>query len=280
MPRNSNVSDLQSAKFWVALLAEFIGTQLLVTVGCGACASHPTRSIVQISLAFGLSVGTVVWAIAHISGGHINPAVTLGFLVTRKISIVRAIFYIISQCLGAMTGAGLLYVTMPREGSSNVTNPTLGTSAPPGDGSVEVYKVLIIEYMITFLLVLTVFATVDSRRTGLSGSGPLAIGLSVTMGHLWAVPFTGAGTNPARVFGPAVVSHTWTHHWAYWLGPLLGGVTAALLYELVLAVNASKAKIRAFMTRDYDDDDFDEGGRKPSAPNSRGDVEFTTKARA
>lgn len=187
MPRNSNVSDLQSAKFWVALLAEFIGTLLLVTVGCGASVSSSRQSIVQVSLAFGLSVGIIVWAFAHISGGHVNPAVTLGFLVTRKISIVRAIFYIISQCLGAMTGAGLLYVTLPREGSINFTNPTLGTSAPPGDGSVEVYKVLIIEYMITFLLVLTVFATVDSRRTGLSGSGPLAIGLSVAMGHLWAV---------------------------------------------------------------------------------------------
>jgi len=282
MPRNSNVQDLQSAKFWVALLAEFIGTQLLVTVGCGACAATSTRSIVQLSLAFGLSVATIVWMIAHISGGHINPAVTLGFLVTRKISLVRGVFYIVSQCLGAIAGAGLLYIATPRGSHSNdrnVTNlnPTLGTSAPPSDGSVEIYQILIIEYTITFLLVLTVFATVDKRRTGFAGSGPLAIGLSVTMGHFWAVPFTGAGTNPARVFGPAVISHTWIHHWAYWLGPLLGGVAAGLTYEMILAVNASKAKMAAFMTRDYDDDDFEEGGHRSNAPISRGDVEFTTK---
>lgn len=285
MPRNTNLQDLQSTAFWVALLAEFIGTNLLVTFGCGACAASSTQSTVQIALAFGLSVGTIVWAIAHVSGGHINPAVTLGFLVTRKISLVRGLFYIVSQCLGAIVGAGTLYMATPRHSDSNTTtsfnpNPTLGTSAPPGDGSVDVFQVLMIEYNITFLLVLTVFATVDKRRTGFAGSGPLAIGLSVTLGHLWAVPFTGAGTNPARVFGPAVISHTWTHHWAYWLGPLIGGAAAGLLYETVLAVNASKAKMAAFMTRDYDDDDFDEGGKRSRAPNSRGDAELTTKGSA
>jgi aquaporin-4 len=283
MARSSNLEDLQSAKFWVALLAEFIGTQLLVTVGCGACASTPTLtpSIVQLSLAFGLSVATIVWVIAHVSGGHINPAVTIGFLVTRKISLVRGLFYIISQCLGAIAGAGLLHFATPRGGgNSSIANPTLGTSAPPFGDQVEVYQIVIIEYTITFLLVLTVFATVDKRRVGFAGSGPLAIGLSVAMGHFWAVPFTGAGTNPARVFGPAVISHTWTHHWAYWVGPLLGGVAAGLTYDMMLAVNASRAKMSAFFSRDYDDDDFDEGGRRSSPSAARGDVELPTKGKA
>jgi len=277
MPRNNSVHDLQTAKFWVALFAEFLGTGLLVTIGCGACASHATQSVTNLALTFGLSVGTIVWVIAHVSGGHINPAVTIGFLVTRKITIVRAVFYMISQCLGAIAGAGVLYIATPKDNNVTKTfnrNPTLGTSAPPSDGSVEVYHVLIIEHLITFMLVLTVFATVDKRRVGFAGSGPLAIGLSVTMGHFWAVPLTGAGTNPARVFGPAVVSHTWTHHWAYWLGPLIGGITAGLLYEFVLAVNAGKAKIKGFLKRDYDDDNYDSDGHKIT--KTRVDVELTT----
>lgn len=186
MARSSNVGDLKSGKFWVALLAEFIGTGLLVTVACGACFAGST--IPGISLAFGLAVATIVWAIAHVSGGHINPAVTAGFLVTRKISLVRALFYIVSQSIGALAGAGFLQVVTPRNETSGLgPNPTLGTSTPPGDGSVSRFQVLLIEAAITFVLVFTVFATCDPRRKGFNGSGPLAIGLSVTVGHLWAV---------------------------------------------------------------------------------------------
>lgn len=275
MAQNSNVRDLQSVKFWFALLAEFLGTSLLVTVGCGACAAHKWQSIVQISLAFGLSVGTIVWAIAHVSGGHINPAVTVGFLVTRKISLVRAVFYIVSQSLGAISGAGLLKIVTPNTNISN-PNPALGTSTP--DKNVSAYQTVIIELIITFVLVFTVFATCDHRRKGFKGSGPLAIGLSVAMGHLWAVPFTGAGTNPARVFGPAVVSHTWNTHWAYWLGPIIGGISAALTYDLLLAVNAGRPKLGAFFTKDYDDAHFDEEGRRTVPINAgRGDTELPTK---
>lgn len=266
MGRSSNVEDIQTGKFWWALVAEFVGTGLLVAVACGAC--YSSASILHISLAFGLSVGTIVWSIAHVSGGHINPAVTIAFLFTRKISIVRALFYVISQCLGAIAGAGLLWIVTPRpsEGVNvTVTNPTLGTSGPAGDGSVSPWQTLIIEAVITFVLVFTVFATCDQRRIGFNGSGPLAIGLSVTMGHLWAVPFTGAGTNPARVFGPAVISHTWTIHWAYWLGPIVGGIAAGLLYDLIFAVNASRYKLAGFFSSDYDDDNYEDEGQGRSS---------------
>lgn len=276
MARSSNVGDLQSGKFWVALLAEFIGTALLVTVGCGSC--YAGSSHVGIALSFGLSVGTIVWAIAGVSGGHINPAVTIGFLATRKISLVRGLFYIVSQSIGAIAGAGLLRMVTPCNATAGVNpNPTLGTSTPPKDGSVTNFQIFLIEQTITFVLVFTVFATCDSRRKGFGGSGPLAIGLSVTMGHLWAVAFTGAGTNPARVFGPAVVSHTWVGHWAYWLGPIVGGITAATLYDFVMAVNASRAKLAGFFTSDYDDDDFDEGGRKSDPAKTR-DTELSGKS--
>lgn len=274
MARNSNVADLQSGKFWLAMLAELLGTAVLVTVGCGSCFTG--SGVLDKALSFGLSVGTIVWSISHVSGGHINPAVTAGFMVTRKISIVRGLFFIISQCLGAMAGAGFLRILTPCNVTTGVSiNPSLGTSTPPGDGSITNFQVFLIEQTITFVLVFTVFATCDSRRKGISGSGPLAIGLSVTMGHLWAVPFTGAGTNPARVFGPAVVSHTWVQHWAYWLGPMVGGIAAALLYDLLLAVNASKSKLTGFFTADYDDEDFNEEGQKTDAPKkSSGETEL------
>lgn len=185
MGRVSNVGDIQSGKFWLALLAEFIGTGLLVTLGCGSCTEG--TSTTAIAFSFGLTVGTIVWAIAHVSGGHINPAVTVGFLVTRKISLVRGLFFIVSQCIGAVAGAGLLLVTIPVNVTGYSPNPTLGTSAPGKGSTITPVQVFLVELVITFVLVFTVFATCDSRRKGFSGSGPLAIGLSVTVGHLWAV---------------------------------------------------------------------------------------------
>ena len=104
---STSLQDLKTKKFYVALVAEFLGTMLLVLVACGSCLD-PETNVVQIALCFGLSVASIVWAIANVSGGHINPAVTIGFLVTRKISIVRFLLYIVAQMAGALVGAGLL----------------------------------------------------------------------------------------------------------------------------------------------------------------------------
>jgi len=108
-----NIKDLKSCKLWRSVVAEFIGTMVLVAIGCGTCIGEAWESVtnptmVQISLAFGLAVATVVWSIGHVSGGHINPAVTCGMLVARKITVVRAIFYVLSQSIGAVAGAGIL----------------------------------------------------------------------------------------------------------------------------------------------------------------------------
>lgn len=255
-----NIAELKTMKLWMAVNAEFMGTMLLVLIACGSC-QPAVATVLSIALSFGLTVGTVVWTIAHVSGGHINPAVTVAFLVTRKITLVRALLYILAQCGGAIAGAMTLKM------ASGAATPTLGTSSPnqhvPGEG------VLLIELFITFLLVFVVFATCDGRRKGFNGSGPLTIGLSVTIGHLWAVPLTGAGTNPARVFGPALISGTWTSHWAYWVGPILGGIAAGIMYDLTFAVNANRAKLRAFFTRsDYDDSQFDEHGERDDSDHN------------
>ncbi len=174
--------DFKSKKFYAALLAEFIGTLFLVLCACGSALAPSVgeykASVVQISLGFGFSVATMVWAIAHVSGGHINPAVSFGFLVTRKISFFRFLLYVLSQMLGAVVGAALL------RGLTQDNHATLGTSQL---GNINAGQGFGIECMITFVLVFTVFACCDSGRSDLQGSIPLTIGGAITMCHLWAV---------------------------------------------------------------------------------------------
>jgi len=290
----NSLQDVKSVKLWTAVLAELLGTMFLVLVACGACAKFPVKApvipegatappptgvvlcdppgdIVQISLAFGFSVGTIVWIICRVSGGHINPAVTFGFLVTRKITVIRALLYIVSQCIGALLGAYILKVVSPVE-----ANKGLGHSAP--SDLVTIYQAFLIEMLITFVLVWTVFATCDSQRKDLNGSGPLAIGLSIAMCHLWAVPYTGSGMNPARVFGVAVVSNQFypSVHWAYWVGPLIGAALAAWLYDFAFAVNATGSKVKGFFALKYEDDQYDSHGRK----NDNDGTELPLKGRS
>lgn len=270
----SSLQDVRTKKFWVAVLAELVGTLFLVLVACGSCADFKKGTnrdqIVQIALAFGFSVTAIVWIIARVSGGHINPAVTFGFLVTRKITVLRALFYIVAQCIGAIVGAAILKAVSP-----SPVNDDLGSSNPGNynDGNNEkqtvgIAQVFFIETLITFVLVWTVFATCDSQRKDHVGSGALTVGLSIIMCHLWAVPYSGSGMNPARVLGPAIVSGgVKAQLWAYWVGPLLGGALAAWFYDFVLAVNATPAKLRGFFTRDYDDSNYDSTGKR-SGQNS------------
>ena len=173
---------MRTRGLWTAGLAELLGTAVLVLSGCGSCASWSSsgRSPLHIALAFGLSVATIVWWIGHKSGGHINPAVTVGFLVTRKISVVRALLYISMQMLGALLGAGVLRMLTPAGVNDTLCSPVLG-------GGVGEGQAFVVELVIGFTLVFTVFASCDDRRGDLKGSAPLTIGLSLTMCHLWAV---------------------------------------------------------------------------------------------
>ncbi len=178
--QNRFYNDLWLLKTYTATFAEFIGTLLLVLVACGA--TEYTECNLHISLAFGLTVGTIVWAICRVSGGHINPAVTLGFLVTRKISFVVALLYIAAQVSGAIIGAAILYSLTPHESSYT---GSFGTPVLQND--VSVIQGFGIEFFITFMFVFAIFATVDGNRKDIGGSGPLTIGLALTIGHLWAV---------------------------------------------------------------------------------------------
>ncbi|KPP70660.1 aquaporin-4-like [Scleropages formosus] len=232
--------------FWRAVSGEFLATLIFVLLSLGSTINWsageekpPPADLVLISLCFGLSIATMVQCFSHISGAHINPSVTAAMLCTRKLSLAKAIFYLAAQCLGAIAGAGILYLVTPASvrGSLGVTMV---------NSNISVGHALLVELLITFELVFTVFATCDPKRGDLKGSAALAIGFAVSIGHLFAIPYTGASMNPARSFGPAVVTWTWGDHWVrqpqcprseiiqrevYWVGPVLGGITAAAMYE-------------------------------------------------
>jgi len=247
----SSVEDLKSRGLWIALLAELLGTLLLVLVGSGSCLYQ--GGIIVISLCFGFSVATIVYAIGNVSGGHINPAVTVGFLAARRITLIRAMLYVVAQVIGAVLGATLLKLSTPEAFQANLGSPTLAQGLTTDKG-------FAVEMIITFTLVLTVFAACDNQRDNCAPV-PLSIGLAIAMCHLWAVPVTGSGMNPARVFGPNLVSGFWDNQWLYWLGPLAGAALAGLLYDLVFAVNATPSKMAGFFTPSYDNDNYDKNGK-------------------
>nr|3IYZ_A Chain A, Aquaporin-4 [Rattus norvegicus] len=218
--------------FWKAVTAEFLAMLIFVllsvgsTINWGGSENPLPVDMVLISLCFGLSIATMVQCFGHISGGHINPAVTVAMVCTRKISIAKSVFYITAQCLGAIIGAGILYLVTPPSVVGGLGVTTVHGNLTAGHG-------LLVELIITFQLVFTIFASCDDKRTDVTGSVALAIGFSVAIGHLFAINYTGASMNPARSFGPAVIMGNWENHWIYWVGPIIGAVLAGALYEYV-----------------------------------------------
>jgi len=214
------------------LVAEFLGTFALIFFGAGAVGvdfhlrSTGGIGLLAIALAHGLAIAIMVSALGHISGGHFNPAITIGFWVTRRLSTLDSIAYWAAQLLGAAAAAFLLKLIMPEEVA---TNTFLGTPELMRD--FPRWSAMALEAVTTFFLVLVVFATaVDERGTFRSIAG-FSIGLTITLGVLVAGPFTGGALNPARAFGPALASGHWLNWGIYWVGPLGGGFIAGLLYD-------------------------------------------------
>ena len=206
--------------------AEFVGTFALIFVGAGSIAF--ARTLTDIALAHGLVIAVMVSAVGFISGGHFNPAVTLGFLVTRRIAPVLAVFYWVVQFGAAAIAALLLKWVLPNaiENSSHLGVPALGGGIGSGGA-------VVIEAVLTFFLVWVVFATaVDPRGTFQQIAG-LAIGFTISLDILMGGVLTGAAMNPARAFGPQLVGNHWSHFWIWYVGPLAGAVIAASLYELL-----------------------------------------------
>jgi len=214
------------------LTAEFIGTFALVFFGAGSiCADqflHGAGSLglFGIALAHGLAIAIMVSALGHVSGGHFNPAITIGFWVTKRASTVDVILYWTAQLGGAIVAAFLLKAIVPEETWRAVA---LGTPALVRDFSRV--SAMLLEAITTFFLVLVVFATaVDEKGTFRAIAG-FGIGLTISLSIMVAGPFTGAALNPARAFGPALASSHWASQGVYWVGPLAGGFLAALLYD-------------------------------------------------
>ena len=210
-------------------LAEFIGTMALIFVGGASILSDQLSggnvTLVGIALAHGLTIAVMASAFGHISGAHLNPAVTVGAFVAKKISAGDSVVYWISQLAGAALGAVLLTLVFD---PATRAAASLGT---PGFGAgVSISQGLTFEIVATFLLVLVVCATAIDERGAFSVVSGLPIGFVVLFDILAGGPLTGAAMNPARVFGPAVVGGYWANHWVYWVGPLAGGALAGLLY--------------------------------------------------
>ena len=208
--------------------AELLGTFTLCFIGQGAICVHQLMGadgsgLLGIAVAHGLALAVMITALGATSGAHFNPAVTFGFLVTGRQSVGSAIGYWISQLAGAVFATFLLSTVVPANGeAARLGGVTLGLGTTPAGG-------VVIELICTFMLAIAVWGTaVDARAPEIGGFG---IGLTVLMAILFAGPMTGAALNPARAFGAALVTGTWTDQWVWWVGPMIGGALGALVYR-------------------------------------------------
>jgi MIP family channel proteins len=202
-------------------VAEFIGAFTLIFIGGGA-GIVSGGDIVAVALANGLAIGIMVSNLGHISGGHFNPAITLAFVATRRITMLLAVVYWIAQLAGAIVAAAIL--------RGLLKNPAF-LAAVPHAGKFGSGKGFVLEAILTFFLVFAVWATAVDPRGAFKSIAGLAIGLTISVDVLAGGPLTGAAMNPARAFGPELVGNFWGEGWIYWLGPILGALVAGLLYE-------------------------------------------------
>ena len=217
------------------LTAEFVGALALIFIGAGSIVAAQAAGggsggsgLVTIALAHGLVIAVMVSAVGHVSGGHFNPAVTIGAWVTQKISTVDAAGYLVAQLAGGAAGAGLLRLSIGEDLWGPVN---LGT---PAVASVSDGQAVLIEAILTFFLVWVIFATAIDPEGAFGKVAGLAIGFTIALDIMMGGPFTGGAMNPARSFGPALVSGSWTRHWIYWVGPVAGGVVAASVYDVAI----------------------------------------------
>ncbi|XP_029810114.1 aquaporin-6 [Suricata suricatta] len=210
-----------------ALFAEFLATGLYVFFGVGSSLPWPSAlpTVLQIAITFNLVTAMAVQVTWKASGAHINPAVTLAFLVGSQISLPRAVAYVAAQLAGATVGAAVLYGVIPGD-----IRETLGINMVRSN--ISTGQAVAVELVLTLQLVLCVFASTDSRQA--SGSPAIMTGISVALGHLIGVYFTGCSMNPARSFGPAIILGKFEVHWIFWVGPLTGAVLASLIYNFIL----------------------------------------------
>ena len=243
------------------LSAEFIGTLWLVLGGCGSAvlaAAYPTLGIgfAGVSLAFGLTVLTMAYAIGHISGCHLNPAVTFGLWAGKRFPTNEVVPYIIAQILGGIAGAGILYVIVSNKaGFTGIGGFAANGFGDHSPGGYNVLAAFVAEVVMTFFFLIVILGSTHGKAP--KGFAPIAIGLCLTLIHLITIPVTNTSVNPARSTGPAIFVQGWAINqlWLFWVAPVLGALLAGFLYTWLVG-----------------DDEPEVTGEKPKPPPVKEDV--------
>jgi len=233
-----NLEELRTLALWRAVFAEFLAQVIFVFMGCASAIkisqgdfdNSGTDWLIKIALAFGLCIMALIQMVGHVSGGHINPAVSIAMAVSMNISLIRCALYVVAQCIGAIIG-GLILKGVTDGDIADKNNGFAVTGLAPGVTAGQGFGV---ELILTFVLVTVIYGTTDPNRASF-GSPAVLIGLTVTLGHLAGIQYTGSSMNPSRSLGSAVASDRWDDHWVYWLGPIVGGVLASLVYKFILS---------------------------------------------
>ncbi|XP_076840032.1 aquaporin-4 [Brachyhypopomus gauderio] len=236
--------EVRSRQFWRSILAEILGSLVFVSAVLGSSMPGPegtSSGPLYPALAAGMAAVGLGHCFGEISGAQVNPAVTLALLATRRLDTLRAVVYVIAQCLGATLGAGILCLVLPLKSTADIYVNKVPTEVNAG-------QALGTEILATFQLVFTIFSVEDQRRREGSEPGNLAIGCSLSAGIFTAGRISGGSMNPARSLGPAIIVGFWEHHWVYWIGPVLGAILAGVSHEFFFAPTASRQKLVACLT--------------------------------
>jgi len=226
-----------------AAFAEFFAMAIYVFFGCGATSAAAKMVVVPaagdaldigffgVPFVWGFLITVLIFALRAVSGGHINPAVTLALILTRGISVIVGVLYVVAQVLGAIFGAAVLRGVVRADGFHGTVG--LGKDVSEGEGFAW-EAVLTFFWVFTFLCTMVPLPT-DIESHGKNVHAPIPIGLAVFVAHIVGIPFTGCGINPARVLGAALIQNDWDsdHHWFYWIGPLVGATIACFVYIII-----------------------------------------------
>jgi len=228
------VAEVKTLNFWRAIAAEFLGCFFFllfvtcVTIGWGNVAVSANN--VEVGLGIGLAIASLAQAFGHVSGGHLNPAVSLGMVCAGRIPMIRGLLYIIAQCIGGIGGAAVTKGCTSSVQVKNLGATFLATSVKQEQG-------FALEFLFTFMLVFFVLSITDEKKQQEPYGTTLGIGIYIVVAHVCLIPFTGCGINPARSFGPAVMMGIWDDHWIYWVAPFSAAILAAPIYTFIFYVS-------------------------------------------
>ncbi|MGM4880909.1 MULTISPECIES: aquaporin Z [Rhizobium] len=230
--------EVKEARMQKSLVAEFLGTFWLVFGGCGSAvlaAAYPELGIgfVGVAFAFGLTVLTMAYAVGGISGGHFNPAVSLGLTVAGRFPAARLVPYVVAQVVGAIAAAALLYLIASGKAGFELGGFAANGYGDHSPGGYSLLSALLIEVLLTMFFLIIILGSTSSRVP--AGFAPLAIGLGLTLIHLVSIPVTNTSVNPARSTGQALFVGGWALQqlWLFWIAPLAGGALGGLVWKFL-----------------------------------------------